>query len=401
MSHALVELPSFNSAPSPSRHQPFLKEATETLDRLRLGIAALLSEVGTFRRPADIQKTFRLDYTLGRQLFRVASTREVIQAGAAVPSRTSMGRLVSSAEQQGASSSIVQEVWAAYEGFEQLVEKHAGDRTSFNSMIAAVAGTDDEWFLADAQHRRNAFRAMSHTTGMQAKVKFNLGFLNRAVGQPTWSTASLGGVVGLRTLRSLHNVRVHGFALGEDFESHMVSIGDPALGNVLPEFSSQPLPSLKIITDTNWRHRQNVVVEDTVIGNTGAATLFFAEWFKDLKFTDDKIALLGQVKMPVEVMIFDVLMHPQAVLPGSPRLEVFLGDASAPGIYSIPLQHNFQLEHLGRGPNVLITPEVPNYQQMVHKVQSTTAWDLTQYEAWRVRIEFPVYDSTIRIVWDG
>ena len=110
----------------------------------------------------------------------------------------------------------LQSVRTAYAAFEHLVRTHAGDRATFNSMVSAANGVDDGWHATDLQHRRNAFRAMSHAVGVQAKTRLMLMIVNETKGRATYDSAILGGFIGLRILRDLPTVRVMGITTHPD-----------------------------------------------------------------------------------------------------------------------------------------------------------------------------------------
>lgn len=370
--------------------------------RLRSRVALVLADLGTFRRPADIQKTFDLDKTLGRQLFRVIQTPQVLEAGAAVPSRTSMRRFLEAAQKRGAPLAKVDEVWTAYQGFEHLVEKHAGDRVSFNSMVTAISADDDEWHVADTQHRRNAYRALSHATGMQSKTKLSCIVVNMHRGAPSFDLCQLGGFVGLRVLRPHDAIRVHGFAAAQSFESNVISLGDPSRGNLLEPFSSHPLPPLSVVASQNHRNYRNVLLTNPQVGNTGTSNLFFGEALTRLNPRSESFAFQNTTRVPVELLLYDLLVRPDSLPPCKPTLQSYLGDSQAEGHFAdnIFLQSHLSLDILGTGPEALLTAEIPHYADMLQLAQSKLGWPLHEFQAWRIRVEFPLYQSTIRLSWN-
>lgn len=381
--------------------QAFHSEASDALMRLRSRVALVLSDLGTFRRPADIQKAFDLDKTLGRQIFRIIQTPQVLEAGAAVPSRTSMRRFLEAAEKRGALHAKVEDVWTAYEGFERLVEKHAGDRVSFNSMVTAISADDDEWHVADAQHRRNAYRAMSHATGIQAKTKLSCIIVNMQRGGTTFDLAQLGGFVGLRVLRPHEAIRVHGFSANQNFADNVISLGDPLRGNLLPEFSSHPCPPLSVVAAHNHRNYRNVLLNNPQIGNTGTSNLFFGEAVTRLNPRSEDFVFQNTTRVPVELQLFDLLVRPDSLPPCKPSLRSYLGDAQSEGHFAdnIPLQGNISVDILGQGPDALIAAEIPQYADMLAVVEQRLGWPLKEFQAWRIRVEFPLYQSTVRVSW--
>ncbi len=59
-----------------------------------------------------------------------------------------------------------------------------------------------------------------------------------------------------------------------------------------------------------------------------------------------------------------------------------------------------KVDFIGLGPDVLATPDVPQYPEMVRTAAAKLGWDISRYEVWRIRTEFPAYLSTVRMKWE-
>jgi hypothetical protein len=306
----------------------------------------------------------------------------------------------------------VERVWASYERFERLVEVHAGDRTSFNSMVSAAAGMDTEWVTADAQHRRNAYRAMSHVIGMQARAKHNCGIYNAAPDGQSWDLVVVGGHVGLRMLRALPKALVHRSRVVDPASRQRIrrqGLGPDASlagGYLLPDFSTEPLPAMTFQEmDAGWVASQ---LERPAVGNLGACTLRFATGYfgnpipgtggSDNLFEHDVV-----VDKPVELLVSDELVKPGLMRGGKPTAEVFLGNnhGDVPGLPGdvVPVLGDHKVEFLGTGPDALATPDLPDYPDLLRATAAKLGWDIESHEAWRIRLEFPIYQATVRMRW--
>ncbi len=190
----------------------FERDATEVLTSFKVAVSSVLAAVGV-RRPVELQQTLKLQSTLSWQLFKVAGERSVLSAGGSVPSRASVARFADAAAGVGVPAETVGSLMAAYGGFERLVERHAGDRTSFNSLVSAVTGREDDWLAADLQHRRNMYRGFSAVLGVQVQTKLNCSIVLGRPGTRACDVAFLSGLVDLRMLRPRDAFRVFGFAL--------------------------------------------------------------------------------------------------------------------------------------------------------------------------------------------
>lgn len=394
----------------------FDTEASEVMAGLRSSVANVLAAVGGVRKPADLQKSFRLDWTLSWQLFQVAGSGGVggsaLSAGSNVPSRTSLKKFLEAAQSRGIESAKVERVWTEYERFERLVDTHAGDRTTFNSMVSAAAGMDEEWITADSQHRRNAFRAMSHAVGMQARAKHICGIFSPSSSEKTWDFAVVSGYVGLRMLRPLASALVFRMRIVDPATRHLArrqGLGEqPELGGgfLISEFSTKPLPQLRTRDlDAGWVVSE---LDRPNVGNLGATTLRFGTAYYNhpapgsapgcpATFNADVV-----IDKPVEVIISDALVKP-GMMDGKPVPEVFLGNnhSDAPALPGdvVPLLGDYRVEMLGKGPDVLATPEVPDYPALIRSAAGRLGWDVEGYEVWRLRVEFPVYQATVRVNW--
>ncbi len=201
-------------------------------------------------------------------------------AGGSVPSRASVARFADAAAGVGVSAETVGSLMAAYGGFEQLVERHAGDRTSFNSLASAVTGRQDDWLAADLQHRRNIYRGFSAVLGVRAQTKLNCSIVLGRPGTKACDVAFLSGLIDLRMLRPRDAFRVFGFKLRKLKDTPelrpMGMSGDPA-SYALDALCSQPVPAME--TDAGERGRQRWVVSSLVRpqpGRQGATTVMSA-----------------------------------------------------------------------------------------------------------------------------
>ena len=399
----------------PAVRKAFDIDAAQVLGALRTSIANVLATAGGVRKPADLQKSFKLDGTLSWQIFQISGMRggenATLSRGANVPSRTSFKRFLEAARAHGIDSAKVERMWTDYERFEHLVDVHAGDRTSFNSMVAAVGSLDEEWDAANAQHLRNAYRSMSHLTGMQAKTKM-ITTICHPVGEGSRMDACLiVGYVGLRLLRAAEAVQVFGIrstrpTVRETVNREPLNLNAEGDGYLLAEFATQPLPPLKMKElDAGWLVG---VFEQPDVGNLGASTMHFGTVYRnhplpgqnkvDKEFTADLA-----VDKPIEVLINDVIVKKGLMQGVKPSAEIFLGNnhSDSPALPGdlIPLLGNHHVDYLGAGPDVLATPDVPQYPDMVHASAKKLGWDISDYDVWRIRVEYPAYQSTVRMKW--
>ncbi len=378
----------------------FEREATEVLQGLKQSFAGVLASLGV-RRPVELQRLFKLDAKLCWQIFKAAQERDVLAAGSVIPARVSIERFASAASSHVGAEQI-SSLTSAYDRFESLVQKHAGDRTSFSSLITAAAGLNEEWLAADQQHRRNLFRGFSHVMGVHAQARLFSFMLTKDPEPGVYGSVAISGYVGLRVLRAMDAVRVHGMQQIPEVpnnESNFLEhkpIGLRGENYLLEDFCTHPLPKLQLTTGQtgmeNWVHTSLVRPE---VGNVGLATVMFGEKWR-LRQLPSQLRYLTSI--PIEILIQDVLIQP-GLMEGPPNLSVFLGNDNFPSRPPdhMPLMGDHKIEFLGKGADVLATPEMPRYPEMATAIAQKLGWNINTFEVWRVRLEYPVYQSTSSI----
>ncbi len=390
---------------------PFEVDAANVLGALRIAITNVLSSLGGIRKATDLQRQLKLEWTLSWQLSQLANTTAdgsaTLATGAKVPSRSALKRFLDAAATQGVDVDKIARVWSAFERFERLVDLHAGDRSTFISMVSAAAGMNSEWLAADLQHRRNAFRAMSHAAGVQATAKHKCAIYRTSPAGDAWELCVIAGYVGLRYLRPSPNAVV--FRMRDDATELTAACREP-LGSdstsagayLLPEFSTNPLPLLRTYeSESGWLVTE---LEQPAVGKLGASTLRIGTAYRNYpapKLTDREFRSHIRVDKPVEVLISDVLLEPGIMRGVIPTAGVLIGNGpgNTPPGDALAVLGEHRVEFLGKGPAVLATPDVPDYTDLMHAAARKFGCDVDNFEAWRLRLEFPFYQSDVRITW--
>ncbi len=377
----------------------FERDATDVLTQFKVAVNSVLAAVGV-RRPVELQQALKLQSTLSWQLFKVAGERSVLSAGGSVPSRASVARFAEAAAEVGVPAEMVGSLMTAYTGFERLVERHAGDRTSFNSLVSAVTGKEDDWLAADLQHRRNMYRGFSAVLGVQVRTKLNCSVVLGRPGSTACDVAFLSGLVDLRMLRPRDAFRVFGFTLRKlkdapDLRSMGMSANPDSY--CMDDYCSQPTPPMETLAGERGRRRW---VESSLVrpqlGKQGATTVMFGG---TSRLDDCPSAFTAVVNIPAETLIHDVLISPamRGAATLVPRVILGSDNPAERGPSAVTLQGDHRIERLGRGVNGLATADVPGYAEMVRAVTAKLGYDAEDLEAWRLRLPFPVHQSVVRI----
>jgi hypothetical protein len=133
---------------------------------------------------------------------------------------------------------------------------------------------------------------------------------------------------------------------------------------------------------------------DGPVGNLGAFTCFFGRIVRKattIYHTDQDpfLDLLSNVTMPVETMLFDVLVHQDLSFLMSPRVMLLATtDGGGPGHegQSIPLETR-PLELMGRPP-ILSTQLIPRYDELTSFLFTRGGWNPREFRALRLTIKY-------------
>ncbi|QDV30576.1 hypothetical protein Spb1_25100 [Planctopirus ephydatiae] len=385
----------------------FMDEAAVVMSSLNHQVATILRALGGIKKAGDLERLMDLDRTLSWQLLKIAEAKVPLEAAASVPSRVSINRFIEGSRVRGVNEKLLEGLLSAYNQFETLVERHAGDRVCFNSMVSA-AGARDGWHAAELQHRRNVFRGMSHMLGVQAQTLIRCGIIQKSKEQSgVVNLVMVGGLVDLRLLWEIDRVNV--------FRSRTVGNGPGANhrkgirrtnlagtedlgGYLLQDFCSQPAPDVEMVFgEAGWIYG-NLLHGN--VGATGESTLFFGVNYRNIPDPTGQEGVVGSrcvMDLPVKSYVTDLLVEPGFADDWEPNVQVLVGGSSSdqpspPGIErNLPTQ--LQMENLGTGPSVI--REYPGYSSMIRTIATGAGYDIDQYTCWRLRVDYPLYGCEI------
>src|SRR5215208_3968802 len=125
------------AAPERSVDSVFPDEAQDVLRQLRRAVAEMCDSVpGGVRKSRDAQKLFGVSTKLSWQIFKLAGPGDAMSLAPYVPKAAAMRGMLEAAQKHGVPVHVIDKVRAAYSAFEHLIETHAGDRVSFDSMAS-------------------------------------------------------------------------------------------------------------------------------------------------------------------------------------------------------------------------------------------------------------------------
>lgn len=365
-------------------------------------------------RAVDLEKALGISRTLGWQIHRVATSPDPLAAGPHVPGAAAVGQVLRAARSVGVPDDRVRRVGDAMRSFESLVERHAGDRAAFVTMLGSLTG---EGAALDLRTRRQAYRINSQVWGVQIKTLVTCGVLGPGADSSRMDMLLIRGLREARRLRAGVPLQVSGQRIvdGERRPTMPVALsGSEPLGewrgpSLLTEFCSQPVPELETrIEDGSL----NTFLSGSELGNTGVKTVYLADltrgfgWRSGPEEGSHHIRCATVLK-PMEAVVVDTLVHrgmfTESLRPVS-RVNGSLGRLGETDPYAfgpdetLPIEP--ELRRLGIGLGVLATPHVPRYREMVGSVLARVGWDPMDFEVFRCVVEYPPLGSLVQVRFD-
>ena len=390
----------------------FAQATATAMSRLRLALGELIAAIPQpINKAADLHRALGVDPKLGWQVFKVVNAVNTVGAGVNVPKRVSMQRLLKAAAGRGVPAHVIDHTSAAFDEFENLVTEHAGDRASFESMVSAVGDRDDSARI-DLNHRRAAFRSNSHIWGVQATARLACFIYQPSPSDPGQQDhAGIRGFVGLRRLRREGSWVVAQTRMtdgdGTVIEAPNREPLDPSAEvdhgvSLLEKFCSQPLPRFRAVPGKLGYDNIELVGES--VGNESATTCMIGDVWRNVfgYYRDERNrhqVSYAPVRTPCKVLIHDVLVREGMYGSSIPEVLIY-GDHR--GVDPHPegrdcdlLAMHASVRHLGKGPLVVHTPEVPRYTEMLEYAFDRLGWEGEKFDVYRCRVEYPVMPSSV------
>jgi hypothetical protein len=392
----------------------FESEATQVLQRLRTALADVISALpGPVSKPAELQRTLKIDMKLSCKIFKVVSASGSLAAGPHVPGLGALRTFLTAARKAGVGAQLIDAVMEAAARFNHLVVSHAGDRTAFDSMISSFVGSDDAAQIT-LQHRRAAFRAQRHIFGVEARLQIQCVLMQPSHDARMLDFARISGFLALRQLRPGAPLIVsEACATNDDGTIRAVErepldpTTDPAYGLALVQgFCSRPLPQFRAVK-TGPRTFRNILVSNGV-GKKAATTYFEGHVARGIvpRYREEENrygAVSAGVRMPCEGLLLDLLVHENTFGPLTPiAYAEHWSEVKEAGECEewLRLEPRESVAYLGKGPSVLYAADVPRYADLGRYAFERLGWDGEHFDVYRCRVDYPIVPSTVVMHFD-
>lgn len=373
-------------------------------------IAAALP--GSPLRANELQKALSIDKTLAWKIATVINDDDSFSAAKQLPGPAGIDIFLEAVRKKNVPSNLIEQARSSIRDFEDLIRIHAGDRASFEMMISGFATRDR--YKIQIGHRKAAFQAQRYVWGVEAKTHLGATFVSVAAHDPSRvSVVYIRGYVGFRRIRpNVSWVIARPRHLDNDGKIRDVCTRlplDPCLGStdvpLMRDFCSASLPELRKVPLNDGFYEVEVV--EGPVGDTAAVTLITGEKLPELpRYSDEhnRFARTGVHSFtPAETLIIDVVIHQDVFGRVKPDLAAYSEIGGGPLFPSSrhrpllpPLE---QVEYLGKGSQVMHTPDVPDCPRLAQAVFSTMGWEESRFDVFRARVPYPVVPASYMLTY--
>ncbi len=396
------------SVVEPASSQAFLDDVRLVTLRLRRAIVALIQSTGADPgQPQEVSRRFSLDKTLAWKLARSVRAEDTQELVAHLPRRPSMQIFVRAMQRHGADKALTDEAWASFDLFEELVERHSGDRETFEVMVASPESPRPNKRAETL--RKSAYQGNSSIWGVHARVQIAMHILTPSETPGHVDLATVCGLVDFRRLRA--NVPWAIASLSAwDRDQHDAPRAGPLSGNggemtadafLLHQFSSDPPPPMRTSPAPGGVVR--IELTEGPVGKLAAATVMLG-WRSRAVGTirPTHQGEMGEhgvlISTPCELLIHDLLVHRSLSFVGTPTAHVY---SQLPGGPRYPqdgggaglLPMHGEVVSLGTGPVDCMLPEFPRYAPMAEHALKAMGYVARDMVGHRYRLAYPPVPS--------
>jgi hypothetical protein len=388
----------------------FEHEAEAVLRDLRPALAAILDQLRPpVLRASQLKRLLDMSQQVSWGLFNAATARDAHTLASLLPGRRAMETFFDAALRHGVPPASIDRARAAFARFEQSVERHAGNRGEFESMMADL-GEGQDSAGSELKYKRAAFRANTILWGRQAQAFCAATILHPGATPGRLDEAFIKGLVGLRRTRRttpMHTTEVvwRTPAPGDPPAAPRVPIDPREVGpesiGLLRDFCSRPTPEFR-----PRQGRPGLRVHELMndnLGRSGEVTYFTGDAYRDdTAAPGTEGSLVGFSKIidiPIQAYVGDVVIHKSAWGTGPPEVDVcaFHIDGSLEYDEADRLPMTEKSEYLGEGIDAARTPLIPRYADLLTYAIERMGWNPDEFRVFRCRVEYPVMYTRIGI----
>jgi hypothetical protein len=349
-------------------------------------------------RAADLGRALNLDSATAWRIHALASQTGGLSAQS-VPRPGSMERFLAAAARV-APADAARSVRSAYEAFEQMVDAHAGDRDTFDAMMA-LQRPDDSTALRRV--RRTAYRGNAAAWGVTSRAMLRAAIFHE---RPT------GEIDSLSILGHLGVQRLHPDALVTLLASPLIWDDGPLRPEsferatkgrlqLIESACSRPLPRIERAATSDGSHRDVLVMDG--LGKQSETTVYVRSLLTAVPGADPlpPYSNTTTCRLPIELMITDLLI-PRSWGSAQRGIRTWISPDLGPGAtdeatqkYRLPFEG--ACIHLGTSLNSLYSAASPRHAEIIQSEIATMGWEGTEFDVFRCEVQYPLLHSAVHI----
>lgn len=403
----LVTMPRAATAPPAS----FEGDTSRALTAVRKAYSAAVKAIDpAIQTGSDLQRATRLDMKLCWKVMRIVQSAEPLAAAPFVLGPDNAAAFCRMLARKDVPASVVEKIRVADARLEELVREHAGDRRTFESMVAGWAGGRKD--LAPRK-RRAAFAPNCDVWGMSAELLACCGAIRRSAQSPDrLDILALNAEFGMQRLRQTRlPLYLRRSFLGSTAAENRTETTRRPLGRncsaeeplgLIEEFSSRPIPALNVHPDSDGA--LTVTLAHDRVGSKAAIDL--ALGFVDMGVArPEPPAFLVhgiQVRKPVKLAVVDLLVERGCFDTSQTRACMAPTHAMFP-----PTRREFEVHGsfddaaaptaLSGDWDALRHSHAERYGELVQWAFERQRWDVRDFVVLRYAVEYPVPMSTLAV----
>lgn len=359
------------------------------------------SEMQAVRNSAGMNKVF------ASRLLKALRQEDPLAAIYHVPGPEPLRRFLAGAEQAKVAEAKRRSAAAAVDAFERLFREETGGRGGLNALIAAWL-PDEHGDFAQGR-KQDVHRAWSQLKGALAETSVVTVIQHPSATPGRVDIVCFMALLGLRRMRPGAAVKLATRRLTRDDgarapEAH-AGFADGADPFALHEFCTAPPAPIEPRRIGETMH---YLLGGRAFGLRSSVDMLLAEVNRaELEYgrapgSPPRLShVFAEVSTPVRTLVFDLIVHPD-LFPGQ-QPDLYLYDTTFEGVADVndPARDLDRLElpetvrALGTGLDVLATPALPRYPELIGRLCERLGWDPAPLRAYRCRIEYPPYGAQV------
>jgi hypothetical protein len=363
-------------------------------------------------RPSEVGRTLGLDKSLAWKVARFVKDEDPSRAARHMPGTGGVDIVLRAAAARGVGEAPVAAVRTAGRRLHEFVERHAGDRRSFEAMLAGGVGADGQ---VDLEVRRAAYRAGSAAWGVRAGLQLLTIAIRPSADRPGMlDFVSVSGLVDLERLRTDVPWIIRRFWVHDDSGERVHQVHreplDPAgaEGSVMPlmgRYCSHPPPAVRRFEGSGGMVYDELV--EGPVGRRAAVSCILGERYiaaaSSERSPENRWAVYPLVvRTPVEQVQFDLLLHPELEHFGPARMMVrgLLEDRPRPAIGSVASVEGDTVEAPRiPAPGTPRSAAMPRYEELIREALDRAGWESPEtFRGFRADVAYPLTPSEVTLM---